>query len=194
MYLSFSRLFGLMLSILGCTSADSQLLINSDHIAPGSRVLAAGKEVPLHPGQLSLGEAFAPRAESLAFDPAERVTFINIVPTLDTSVCEAQTLLLGESLTLHPAIRRVVISRDLPQAQERFERETGLVNIDYFSDYKEGTFGRSTGLMMQGTELLTRGILVLDHKGYVRYMQLVSKLEELPDMEKAILFANGLVP
>jgi thiol peroxidase len=77
-------------------------------------------------------------------------------------------------------------------AQKRFAAESGLENIQYYSDYKDAGFGKTTGLLIKGPELLTRGVLVLDQKGVIRYMQFVPKVEELPDMEKAFAFANQL--
>ena len=64
--------------------------------------------------------------------------------------------------------------------------------MTYYSDYKNASFGKKTGLLIHGKELLARTLLVLDAKGVVRYMQVVPELTNLPDIDKAIQFANGL--
>ena len=75
----------------------------------------------------------------------------------------------------------------------RFAKEAKLQNIRYFSDYKNGSFGKSTGLLIQGPELLARAVVVTDKQGIVRHIQVVPEVAELPDMSKAIELANSLV-
>ncbi len=181
-----------LLLLTACVSSGPDIPINQDSISAGSRVLAAGQQVDLYPGSLKVGDNFLEKAKSLDFTFTPSVTIINVVPSLDTIVCEEQTHILGNNPSIKPNITRMVISRDLPQAQKRFALDTDLEGIIYLSDYKEGAFGKATGLLIKGSELLTRGVIVLDQKGIVRYMQLVSRLDELPDMKKAIDFANGL--
>jgi len=67
-----------------------------------------------------------------------------------------------------------------------------LKNIRYFSDYKDGTFGNSTGLEIDHNHLLARAIIVVDKKGFVRHLQITPKIYKLPDMDKAISIANEL--
>jgi thiol peroxidase len=114
------------------------------------------------------------------------VLFLSIVPSLDTPVCEAQTHYLGEEgKRMPPAIKRITISRDIPFAQKRFAKEAKLTEIQYLSDYKDGSFGRSTGLLIDGLMLLARAVILVDQQGIVRYVQVVPELTHLPDMEKA---------
>jgi thiol peroxidase len=87
---------------------------------------------------------------------------------------------------LPPTVKRIAISRDTPFAQARFAKEAKLEDIQYLSDYKEGAFGRSTGLLIEGPRLLARSILLVDKQGIVRYIQVVPDITHLPDMEKAI--------
>ncbi len=114
------------------------------------------------------------------------VLFLSIVPSLDTPVCEGQTHYLGEEgKRMPPAIKRITISRDTPFAQTRFAKEAKLTEIQYLSDYKDGSFGRSTGLLIDGLMLLARAVILVDKQGIVRYVQVVPELTHLPDMEKA---------
>jgi len=121
-----------------------------------------------------------------------KITVINIVPSIDTKVCEIQSHHLGENLLLRKDIQRLSISRDLPMAQNRFAKDAKLENLIYLSDYKYGTFGKKTGLLMKGNELLTRAVIVLDRQGVIQYLQIVRDITTLPDMKKAYNIANKL--
>jgi thiol peroxidase len=114
------------------------------------------------------------------------VLFLSIVPSIDTVVCEEQTHYLGEEGEKLPKeIRRITISRDTPFAQKRFAKEAKLTNLQYLSDYKEGEFGKATGLLIEKPLLLARSVVLADKKGTIRYIQVVPEITRLPDMEKA---------
>ena len=63
--------------------------------------------------------------------------------------------------------------------------EAKLTHIRYLSDYKQGDFGRLTGLLVEGSMLLSRAVVLVDRKGIVRYIQVVPDITHLLDMEKA---------
>ena len=114
------------------------------------------------------------------------ILLLSIVPSLDTPVCEEQTHYLGEKGDRLPgSVKRIVISRDTPFAQKRFAKEAKLTDLQYLSDYKQGDFGRSTGLLTEGLMLLARSVIIVDKEGTVRYIQVVPEMAHLPDMEKA---------
>ncbi|WP_157671881.1 thiol peroxidase [Desulfuromonas soudanensis] len=121
------------------------------------------------------------------------VLLLSIVPSIDTKVCEAQTHYLGEEGDKLPAtVKRLVLSRDTPFAQKRFAEEAGLTDIRYLSDYKEGAFGRQTGLLIEDLMLLARAVIIVDAGGKVRYLQVVPDIAHLPDMEAAFARAAEL--
>jgi thiol peroxidase len=121
------------------------------------------------------------------------VLFLSIVPSVDTRVCEAQSHYLGEEGSrLPPDVKRITISRDTPFAQKRFAQEAKLTQIQFLSDYKQGDFGKSVGLLMDGSMLLSRSVVLVDRKGIVRYIQVVPDITHLPDMEKAFQKAAEL--
>jgi thiol peroxidase len=116
----------------------------------------------------------------------DSVLFLSIVPSLDTPVCDVQTHYLREKGNTMPAnVRRIVISRDTPFAQKRFAKEAKLTDLQYLSDYRQGDFARSTGLLTEGLMLFARSIIIVDGKGIVRYIQVVPEMTHLPDMDKA---------
>ena len=122
-----------------------------------------------------------------------KVTIISIVPSIDTKVCEKQTHILSEENGgLDKTVRLVTVSRDLPFAQKRFAEEAKIHNVLFLSDYRDGGFGASTGLMIQENRLLARALVVVDKEGVIRYLEIVPDLGQLPDMKKAFQLAGSL--
>lgn len=122
-----------------------------------------------------------------------KVTILSVVPSLDTPTCEKQTHILSEeNKGLDQSANLITISRDLPFAQKRFAKEAKIQNILFLSDYRDAEFGKSTGLLIEENRLLTRAIFVLDREGVIRYLEVVSELARLPEMEKAFEFARSL--
>ena len=122
-----------------------------------------------------------------------KVTLLSVVPSLDTPTCDKQTHILSEeNKGLDKIANLITISRDLPFAQKRFATKTKMKNITFLSDYRDAEFGKSTGLLIKENRLLARAIIILDSEGIVRYLEIVSELSKLPDMEKAMAFARSL--
>ena len=122
------------------------------------------------------------------------ILLISLVPSIDTKVCETQTHFLGEQGARLPAgIERITISRDTPFAQKRFAGEAKLEKITFLSDYRDGSFGRATGLLLADSMLLARSVIVVDRDGIVRYIQVVPEMSHLPDMEAAFSKAESLL-
>lgn len=193
----------LMLTILtGCAIAStSTMQINSDSVAPGTAVTRQGASVNLLGTPIAVGDKLPATdlvaAGNLATVDLSRahgkVLLLSIVPSIDTKVCEEQTHYLGEKGKGLPAeIERITISRDTPFAQARFAKAAKLTNIHFLSDYKEGAFGRSVGLLQDGSRLLARAVILVDAGGIVRYIQVVPELSNLPDLDRAFIEAGKL--
>jgi len=193
--------FSLLLS--GCASSSStKLPVDFMSSAPGGTVTMRGQSLQLTGTPLRVGnplpatvliDAFTMKIVDLSRLKG-KVLIVSVVPSLDTKVCEAQTHYLGEQGARLPAeITRITISRDTPFAQKRFAEEAKLTGVTYLSDYREGSFGRSTGLLQKESMLLARAVLVVDKEGIVRYVQVVPELTHLPDMETAFSKAEGLL-
>jgi thiol peroxidase len=143
--------------------------------------LAVGNPLP----SVKLVDAMTQKEVDLSQEKG-KILFLSIVPSLDTPVCEEQTHALGEGGNkLSGDIRLITISRDTPFAQKRFAKEAKLTHLQYVSDYKQGDFGRSTGLLVEGSMLLSRSVVLVDRSGIVRYIQVVPDITHLPDMERA---------
>lgn len=184
----------ILLLITACSAKAPRIVVNKDYIQPGSIVKRGTQEFqlignPLQEGMVlpETGLIDASTMEEFTFSQIRgKVAVVSIVPSIDTRVCEAQSHYLGEAGDRLPAgVLRMTISRDTPFAQKRFAREGKLNDIQFLSDYREAAFGMATGLLVDDSRLLARGVLVINTSGRVQYMQIVSQLGELPDMEKA---------
>jgi thiol peroxidase len=179
--------------------------VDSGSAVPGSSVMIKGEPQQLTGAPLEVGghlpAALLTDADSMKrIDLSQRrgvVLIVSLVPSIDTKVCETQTHYLGEQGARLPAgIERITISRDTPFAQKRFAGEAKLAGVTFLSDYRDGSFGRATGLLLADSMLLARSVIVVDREGIVRYIQVVPEMSHLPDMEaafaKAMSFLNGM--
>jgi thioredoxin-dependent peroxiredoxin len=190
----------LVLMLFGCASVP-QVPIDQGSSEPGGSVSRGETKVKLLGTPVSIGnplpsvtviDAGTMQEVDLSREKGA-VLFLSIVPSIDTRVCEAQSHYLGEKGKGLPGdVRRITISRDTPFAQKRFAHEARLANVQFLSDYKQGDFGRSTGLLMEGSMLLSRSVILVDKKGMVRYIQVVPDITHLPDMERAFQKAMEL--
>ena len=184
----------IMFLLFGCATSQPKIPVDWTSSQPGTEVAFRGNPVKLLGSPVSVGKPL-PSAELVDAMTMKNVNLgkergaillLSIVPSLDTPVCEEQTHYLGEKGEKLPAsIKRIVISRDTPFAQKRFAKEAKLTNLQYLSDYKQGDFGRSTGLLTEGLMLLARSVILVDKQGVVRYIQVVPEMSHLPDMDEA---------
>ena len=169
--------------------------VDQTSASAGGSIAIQGVESPLYEGSLKSGDNFLDlvKGTDIVLPFNHRVTIVSTVPSIDTPVCELQTNELAHSDKLEPQVDLVTISRDLPFAQERFAKDADLpAKMAFVSDYKTGSFGMKSGLMIKGNEILARSLIVLDRNGVIRYIQVVPELSHLPDISKAIAEANRL--
>jgi thiol peroxidase len=191
----------LIYSVGGCASVKTKVPVDLGTIEPGGTVARGDARFKLLGNPISVGkplpsvklvDAMVAKEVDLSQERG-KVLFLSVVPSVDTPVCEEQTHYLEEEGNKLPeGVKRITISRDTPFAQKRFSKEARLPHLQYLSDYKEGEFGRSTGLLVDGSLLLSRSIIIVDKKGIVRYIQVVPDISHLPDMERAFQKAMEL--
>ncbi|AKS66877.1 thiol peroxidase [Staphylococcus coagulans] len=110
---------------------------------------------------------------------------INVVPSLDTGVCDQQTRKFNEEASTEDGYV-LTISVDLPFAQQRWCASTGLDNVITLSDYQNHSFGENYGLIMEGLQLLARSVFVLDENNKVVYKEIVPEGTDFPNFEAAL--------
>lgn len=123
-----------------------------------------------------------------------KVRIISVFPSVDTSVCSLQTKRFNrEASELGDQVAVISISADLPFAQKRFCAVEGIDRMYVYSDYNGHDFGRKYGFLIKELALLTRGVVVIDREGTVRYVEYVSEITEEPDYAKALDAARALL-
>jgi len=194
-------LFSLIFLAFSCASTQPKIPVDMASAIPGEQVNFRGKPIKLLGSPVTVGKPLpsVELVDAITMSNVDlskergAVLLLSIVPSLDTPVCEEQTHYLGEKGNMLPKeVKRIVISRDTPFAQKRFAKEAKLTNLQYLSDYKQGDFARSTGILTEGHMLFARSVIILDRKGVIRYIQVVPEMTHLPDMDKAFEKANEL--
>jgi len=123
-----------------------------------------------------------------------KVQVLITVPSLDTSVCAAETRKFNERLAGFP-VDAVVISMDLPFAANRFCSTEGIDRLTVASDFRNRDFGRKYGVIVQEGPLrglLARTIFVVDPEGKVVYRQIVPEITNEPDYDEVLDFLKTL--
>lgn len=128
-------------------------------------------------------------------DYAGKVVVISVVPSVDTGVCELQTIRFNKEISEFSKddVQLLTISADLPFALGRFCADKGIENSLAVSDHKELDFGKKYGFVIEELRLLTRGTIVVDREGNVRHVEYVSEVTEHPDYDRVINVVKELV-
>lgn len=200
------------ISLYGCAGMGSQaetgFMYKNLPVATGSAVAGDGHSVTLKGAPLALlgpgvkvGDTLrdvkVAKGDLSLVNLAEtkgKVRILNIVPSLDTAVCEQQTHHLSEKNNgLDRMVELITISVDTPFAQGRFAKEAKIHNVTFLSDYRGGEFGKAYGLLVEGPHLLARTVMVVDKDNVIRYLQITPELAQMPDMDAAFRAAKALL-
>ena len=120
---------------------------------------------------------------------AGKARLFNVVPSLDTPVCNRQTKRFAEELTaLGDKVSAYTVSTDLPFAQARFCTEAKIENLKNLSDVHNHSFGEHYGVLIEDlpVPLLARAVFVVDASDTIRYAQIVPEIGQEPDYEPAL--------
>ena len=111
---------------------------------------------------------------------------LNIVPSLDTSVCATSARKFNERAKEIPSCAILIISADLPFASERFRTNEGLTEIVTLSMMRSRDFARDYGVLITTGPLAgicARAVVVLDEGNKVVHTELVSEIAREPNYE-----------
>ena len=126
-------------------------------------------------------------------DAGDSIKIISVVPSVDTGVCELQTINFNETATELGDVVILTISVDLPFAQKRFCGAHGIDRVITLSDHKDLSFGLNYGFVMEENRLLARGVLVLDKDNTVKYIEYVKEVGTHPDYDKVMEVVKKLI-
>ncbi len=122
-------------------------------------------------------------------DFAGKRKVLNIVPSLDTSVCAMSARKFTEKAGSLRDTVVLIVSADLPFASGRFCSAEGLQNVVPLSLMRGREFLRNYGVEITSGPLAgvaARGVVVLDEKDNVIYSQLVPEIGQEPDYDAAL--------
>ncbi len=114
---------------------------------------------------------------------------LNIVPSLETSVCAASARKFNATAGKLPNTVVLVISADLPLASKRFCTTEGLENVVPLSLVRGKHMAKDYGVFIEDgpwAGLTARAVVVLDENDKVVYHQLVPEIGQEPDYDKAL--------
>jgi len=119
---------------------------------------------------------------------------LNIVPSLDTPTCQASARKFNELASSIPNTVVLVISADLPFAQNRFCGAEGLNNVITLSTMRGRDFHKDYGVMIMDpplSGLTARAVVVLDENDKVVWSELVPEIKQEPNYDAALAAAKG---
>jgi thioredoxin-dependent peroxiredoxin len=124
---------------------------------------------------------------------AGKKKILNIVPSLDTPVCQTSTRHFNQDAGQLANTVVLVISNDLPFAQKRFCTTEGLANVVALSELRSREFGSVYGARIADgpmAGLLSRAVVVIDEHDKVVYTEQVPEIAQEPDYAKALAAAK----
>lgn len=119
---------------------------------------------------------------------------LNIVPSLDTPVCLTSARKFNELAASLPNTVVLVISADLPFAQNRACATEGLKNVVTLSTMRGRDFNKDYGVMIMDpplSGLTARAVVVLNENDKVVWSELVPEIKQEPNYEAALAAAKG---
>ncbi len=133
-----------------------------------------------------------PDLSPFTFNSDGKVTIISVVPSIDTGICDSQTRRFNqEAANLDMDI--LTISCDLPFALGRYCAAAGIDKVKTLSDHHSLDFGSKYGFVIDELRILSRGIVIVDQNGVVKYVEYVKEVASHPDYETALAEAKKLL-
>lgn len=117
-----------------------------------------------------------------------KTVVIAIFPSIDTGVCAIQTAKFNNEIANFSKddVQLLTVSVDLPFALSRHCADKGIENATTLSDHRNLDFGLKYGYVLDNYRLLTRGVVIIDKNGIVRYVEYVGNVSNEPNYEEAL--------
>ncbi|MCP4785953.1 MAG: thiol peroxidase [Fuerstiella sp.] len=164
-------------------------------------VTLQGNPVDLAGAALAAGNAapeFSLQSNALAevtlADSAGRTRIIATVPSLDTGTCHEETRKFNEHAAGLEDTDVLVVSMDLPFAQQRWCGAEGIENVQTLSSHRCSKFGEDFGVLIKGGPLdrcLARAVFVVGADGNLKHVEYVSEIAEHPNYDAALAAAKA---
>ena len=124
---------------------------------------------------------------------AGKTRIIATIPSLDTSVCHAETKRFNDEAAKLSNVAILVVSTDLPFGQKRWCGAEGVDKVACLSDHRTAAFGKSYGVLISGGPLdrcLTRAIFVVGADNKIKHVEYCSEIAEHPNYDAVLAAAK----
>ena len=114
---------------------------------------------------------------------------LNIVPSLDTSVCQMSARRFNQAVGSFSDVVMLNVSADLPFAQKRFCDAEKLSHVVNLSTFRSPDFGSRYGVTITIgplAGLLSRAVVVLDAGNRVIHSEQVPEIAQEPNYDAAL--------
>jgi thiol peroxidase len=123
---------------------------------------------------------------------AGKVRILSVVPSLDTSVCDAQTRRFNEEAAdLSDDTVILTISADLPFAQSRWCGAQGVDRVETLSDHMALAFGDAYGTHVKELRVDCRAVFVVDKDNVIQYAEYVPEIADHPNYDAVLSVARA---
>jgi thiol peroxidase len=125
---------------------------------------------------------------------AGKTRIIATIPSLDTSVCHAETKKFNDEAKNLPNVEILVVSMDLPFGAKRWCGAEGVESVKTLSAHRCNDFGTDYGVLICGGPLdrcLARAIFVVNAAGKLTHVEYVGEIADHPNYTKALSVAKG---
>ena len=126
-------------------------------------------------------------------DFAGQKKILNIVPSLDTPVCQTSMVQFNQQAADAGNTIILTVSRDLPFAQKRFCEAKSIDQVIAVAEMRDREFGKAYGVEITDgplTGILARAIVVIDEDDKVVYTELVPEIAQEPNYAAALAAAK----
>ncbi len=122
-----------------------------------------------------------------------KTRIIATIPSLDTSVCHAETKKFNDAAKGLANVEVLVVSMDLPFGAKRWCGAEGVENVKTLSAHRCTDFGADYGVLISGGPLdrcLARAVFVIDAAGKVKHVEYCKEIAEHPNYDAALAAAK----
>ena len=115
-----------------------------------------------------------------------KLRFFNVVPSVDTGICDAQTKRFSEEANKLKDVEWITISCDSPSALKRWCSAGAITNLRMLSDFRDHSFGQAYGVYAKELGLLQRAIVIVGSDNLIKYFQRVPEMAQHPNYDEAL--------
>lgn len=118
---------------------------------------------------------------------AGKIRLLNVIPSIGTGICDAQTRRFNEEVAnFGEGVVVVTISADLPFHLAEWCATRGVDGIVTMSDHRDMAFGDAYGTHIKELRVEQRAVFLIDRYDVIRYAEYVPEIGQFPDYDAAL--------